>query len=58
MPTGAKLALILALVAAALALTAAIIRYVEDGEVRWSLIAAALFLVAFGIGAKDRISKQ
>lgn len=54
----ANLTLILSIVAAALALTAAIIRYVADGEVRWSLIAAAVFLLAFGFGAKRRNSGE
>ena len=53
-----RLALILAIVAAALAFIAAIIRYVEDGEVRWGLIAAAVFLLAFGFSAKSRTPRE
>lgn len=51
----AKLTLSLALIAAALALTAAFIEYSRDGEVNLALIAAALFLIAFGFGAKNRM---
>ena len=54
----ARLTLILSIVAAALALAAAVIRYTADGEVRWSLIAAAVFILAFGFGAKSRISRE
>jgi hypothetical protein len=50
----ARLTFILSLVAAALALTAAVIRYSKDGRVEWSLIAAAVFLVVFGLGARGR----
>jgi hypothetical protein len=53
----ANLTLILSIIAAALAFTAAIIRYSADGEVRWSLIAAAAFILAFGVGAKRRGSR-
>lgn len=49
-----KLTWVLSIIAAALALSAAILRYTADGELRWSLIAAALFLLAFGYGAKTR----
>lgn len=51
----ANLTLILAIIAAVLALSAALIRYIANGEVRFSLIAAGLFLLAFGFGAKSRI---
>lgn len=54
----AKLTLILSIVAAALAIAAALIRYLADGEVRWSLIAAGVFLLAFGFGAKNRIASE
>ena len=54
--SGAKLALILSIIAAALALTAAGIRYAADGEVRWSLIAGAAFIFAIGWGAWSRSS--
>lgn len=53
----AKLTLILSLVAAALALSAALIEYARQGEVKIALIAAALFLLAFGFGAKSRIAR-
>jgi hypothetical protein len=53
----AKLTLILSLVAAALALSAALVGYTRRGEVNIALIAAALFLVAFGFGAKGRIAR-
>ena len=51
----AKLTLIVSLVAAALALSAAVIEYVRRGEVNIGLIAAGLFLLAFGFGARSRI---
>lgn len=54
--SSARWTLFLAIVAAVLALGAAVVRYFADGEVRWSLIAAAVFLLAFGFGAKSRIS--
>jgi predicted membrane-bound dolichyl-phosphate-mannose-protein mannosyltransferase len=53
--SSAKLTLILAVVAAMLALGAALIRYQADGEIRWSLVAAAIFILAFGLGAKARM---
>ncbi len=53
----AKLTLILSLVAAALALSAALIKYVRRGEVDLALMAAGLFLLAFGFGAKSRIAR-
>jgi hypothetical protein len=52
----ANLTLILAIIAAALALSAALIRYVAQGEVRFSLIAAGVFLLALGFGARSRIA--
>jgi hypothetical protein len=54
----ANLTLMFGIIAAALALTAAIVRYASDGEVRWSLIAAAVFILAFSFGAKGRGSRQ
>ncbi len=54
----ARLTLILAVVAALLAFSAAVIRYQADGEIRWSLIAAAAFILAFGFGAKARIGPK
>jgi hypothetical protein len=48
----AKLTWILSIVAAVLALSAALIEYVRQGEVNIALIAAGLFLLAFGFGAR------
>jgi hypothetical protein len=53
----ARLTFILSIVAAVLALTAALIEYVRQGEVNIGLIAAGLFLLAFGFGAKSRIAR-
>ncbi len=53
----AKLTLVLSLVAAALALSAALIEYVRRGEANVALMAAGLFLLAFGFGAKSRIAR-
>ena len=50
--------LVLSLVAAALALSAALVGYIRRGDVNISLIAAGLFLVAFGIGARSRIKPR
>ena len=49
-----KLAAILWFVAAALALTAAVLRYTESGEIKWPLLAAAVFLGAMGVGLAKR----
>ena len=54
----ATLTLILSVVAATLAVSAAAIRYLSDGEIRWSLIAAGAFLLAFGLGARGRIASK
>ena len=54
--SAARLTLILSLVAAGLALSAALVGYLRTGEVKISLIAAGVLLVAFGIGAKSRIT--
>jgi len=53
----AKLTWILSIVAAVLALSAALIEYVRQGEVNVALIAAGLFLLAFGFGARSRIAR-
>jgi len=53
----AKLTWILSMVAAVLALSAALIEYVRQGEMDVGLIAAGLFLLAFGFGAKSRIAR-
>jgi hypothetical protein len=54
----AKLTLILSIVAAVLALSAAVVQYVADREIRYLLIGAALFLIAFGFGARSRIAPK
>ncbi|HEX9982633.1 MAG TPA: hypothetical protein VGF69_05185 [Thermoanaerobaculia bacterium] len=51
----ARLTLILSCVAAALALSAAAVRYYQRGEVLWPMIAAAIFILAFGLGASNRM---
>jgi hypothetical protein len=53
----AKLTFILSIIAAALALAAALIEYTRQGEVNVGLIAAGLFLLAFGFGARSRIGR-
>ena len=52
----AKLTLVLSIIAAALALSAALVEYLRKGEVKLSLIAAGIFLLAFGFGAKSLIT--
>ena len=51
-----KLAFVLFMIAAALALAAALIGYVSSGEFRISLIAAGVFLVVLGFGARGRMT--
>jgi hypothetical protein len=51
----AKLTLILSIIAAGLALSAALVDYIRGGGVNISLIAAGLFLLAFGFGARGFI---
>lgn len=53
----ATLTLVLSLIAAALALSAALIEYLLQGEVKVALLAAGLLLLAFGIGAKRRTAR-
>lgn len=53
----AKLTLVLSILAAVLALSAALVQYVRRGEIYFALIAAGLFLLAFGFGAKGRIAR-
>jgi sulfite exporter TauE/SafE len=53
-PATARLTFILSLVAAGLALAAAGITWSRSGKVEWTLIAAAAFLVVFGLGARAR----
>ncbi len=52
----AKLTFVLSLIAAALALSAAVIEYVLRREVNIALIAAGVFMLAFGFGARSRIA--
>jgi hypothetical protein len=49
-----KLTFVLSIIASALALAAALIRYVSHGEINISLIAAAIFVIAFGLAARSR----
>ena len=51
----ARLTFVLSIIAAVLALLAALVEYVRRGEVRVSLIAAGVFLLAFGFGARSRL---
>ena len=51
----ANLTLVLSIIAALLALSAALVEYVHRGNVKISLIAAGIFLLAFGIGARSRM---
>ena len=53
----AKLTLILSIVAAALAFSAALLEYLLHGGVKISLIASGLFLLAFGFSARSRIAR-
>ena len=45
---------VLSVIAGALALAAALISYVSHGEISISLIAAAIFVLAFGLAARGR----
>jgi len=51
----ANLTLTLSIIAAILAFSAALVGYVRHGEIRIFLIAAGIFLLAFGFGAKSRM---
>jgi hypothetical protein len=53
----ARLTLILSIIAAALAFAAAVARYLKNGEVNISLIAASIFIFAFGLAARGRIKQ-
>ncbi len=46
--------MVLATVAALLAFAAAAVRYARTGDVKWTLIAAGLFILTFGISARSR----
>lgn len=54
----ARLTFALSLIAAALALSAALVKYVKTGEVKLPIIAAGIFLLAFGFGAWSRIAPE
>ena len=51
----ANLTLVLSIIAAILALSAAVIGYARKGDVNIALIAAGVFLLAFGFGARSRM---
>ncbi len=51
----ANLILVFSIISFVLALTAAVVGYVQQGEVRISTIAAGVFILAIGIGARSRI---
>jgi hypothetical protein len=53
----AQLTLILSIVAALLALSAALVEYLRRGQVNISLIGAGIFLLALGLGAKSRLAR-
>ncbi|MEA2175356.1 MAG: hypothetical protein QOD00_2948 [Blastocatellia bacterium] len=53
----AQLTLILSIVAALLALSAALVEYLRRGQVNIALIAAGIFLLALGLGAKSRLAR-
>lgn len=50
----ARLTMVLATTAALLAFAAAAITYSDTGEVKWTLIAAGLFILTFGISTRSR----
>ena len=50
----AKVLLISSIVAAVLALTAAVIRYTKSGSVPWSLVAAAVVVLMFGLASRNK----
>ncbi len=56
-PRYAKLTFVLSLIAAFLALAAAALRWFRHGTVDIALIAAALFLLAFGFGVRSRLER-
>ena len=41
-------------IAAALALSAAVVRYVRNGEIPWEITAAGVFLLAMGFSMRTR----
>ena len=54
----ARWTFILAMIAAALALSAALVHYTTAAEFRWPLIAAGIVLIAFGLNAKRNPSRK
>jgi len=54
----ARLTFALSIVSATLALSAALIHYLKFDELKVSLIAAGVFLLAFGFGAWTRNKSQ
>jgi vacuolar-type H+-ATPase subunit I/STV1 len=54
----ARLTFILSLIAAALALSAALVGYVRKGELKISLVAAGVFLLALGFSARSRAASN
>jgi len=52
----ARLTLILSIVAALLAFAAAVIVFVRSGQIKWTLIAAGLFILTFAVSAKGRLT--
>ena len=56
--SGGDPARVLWFVAAALATIAAAVGYFQKGEIRWSLLAAAVFLAAMGLGAAATRGKR
>jgi hypothetical protein len=50
----ATLTFTLWLTAAVLSFAAALIRYMNNGEVRWPLLAAGLFLLVAAVGTRQR----
>jgi uncharacterized membrane protein (UPF0136 family) len=51
----ANLTLVLSIIAAVLALAGALIEYLRKGDVKITLIAAGIFILVFGLGARSRM---
>ena len=49
-----RLGTVLWFIAAALALSAAAVRYARSGEIAWEITAAGVFLLAMGLGTLKR----
>jgi hypothetical protein len=56
--TAATLTLVLSLIAAGLALSAACVTYARTGEVNLALIGGGLFVLVFGLGARSRMQAK